>query len=88
MVLNAENEREVEQMDKEYVDKIIAEYMEKIFGFALSKTMNTDKAEELASRITFDVYVSLLKSDNINNVSGYIYRVASNVYARVVDEET
>ena len=74
-------------MDKEYADKIITEYMEKIFGFALSKTMNTDKAEELASRITFDVYISLLKSDDINNVNGYIYRVACNVYARFVDEE-
>ena len=74
-------------MDKEYADKIIAEYMEKIFGFALSKMMNTDKAEELASRITFDVYISLLKIDEINNINGYIYRVASNVYARFVDEE-
>jgi len=75
------------QMDKNYADKIIAEYIEKIFGFALSKTMNTDKAEELASRITFDVYTSLLKSGGINNVNGYIYRVASNVYARFIDEE-
>ena len=66
-------------MDKEQVDKIIAGYMEKIFGFALSKTMNTDKAEELASRITFDVYTSLLKADNVYNVNGYIYRVASIV---------
>ena len=76
-----------DKMDKNYADKIIAEYIEKIFGFALSKTMNTDKAEELASRITFDVYTSLLKSDGINNVNGYIYRVASNVYARFIDEE-
>ena len=61
--------------------------MQKIFGFALSKTMNTDKAEELASRITFDVYTSLLKIDAVHNMDGYIYRVASNVYARFVDEE-
>jgi len=74
-------------MDKIYADKIIANYIEKIFGFALTKLMNTDKAEELASRITFDVYTSLLKSDEINNIDGYIYRVASNVYARFVDEE-
>ena len=74
-------------MDKTYADKIITEYMEKIFGFALTKTMNTDKAEELASRITFDVYTSLLKSGEVHNINGYIYRVASNVYARFVDEE-
>jgi RNA polymerase sigma factor (sigma-70 family) len=74
-------------MDKSYADKIAAEYMEKIFGFALSKTMNTDKAEELASRIIFDVYTSLLKNKEVHNISGYIYRVSCNVYARFVDEE-
>lgn len=74
-------------MDKEHVDEIIAEYVKKIFGFAISKTMNTDKAEELASRITFDVYISLLKADNVQNIAGYIFRIASNVYARFVDEE-
>jgi len=61
--------------------------MEKIFGFALSKTMDTDKAEELASRITFDVYASLLKTDSVYNIDGYIYRIAHNVYARFVNEE-
>jgi RNA polymerase sigma factor (sigma-70 family) len=74
-------------MDKKQADIIIADYMEKIFGFALSKTMNTDKAEELASRIIFDIYTSLLKAGSVHNISGYIYRVASNVYARFVDEE-
>ena len=74
-------------MDKAYADRIITEYMQKIFGFALSKLMNTNKAEELASRITFDVYTSLLKADSVQNIDGYIYRVASNVYARFVDEE-
>jgi RNA polymerase sigma factor (sigma-70 family) len=74
-------------VDKKYVDYVAAKYMEKIFGFALSKTMNTDKAEELASRIIFDVYVSLLKISAVNNIEGYIYQVARNVYARFVDEE-
>ena len=74
-------------MDKAYVDKITTGYIEKIFGFALSKTMDTVKAEELASRIIFDLYVSLLKIDDVYNIDGYVYRVASNVYARFVDEE-
>jgi len=74
-------------VDKDYADKIAAGYTEKIFGFALSKTMNTDKAEELASRIIFDVYTSLLKIGSVNNIDGYIYRVSGNVYARFVDEE-
>ena len=64
-------------MDKIQVDEIISEYTEKIFGFALSKTMNTDKAEEVASRIVYDVYTSLLKTDDVHNIDGYIYRVSS-----------
>jgi RNA polymerase sigma factor (sigma-70 family) len=75
-------------MEKEKVDKIIVRFKEKIFGFALTKTMNIDKAEELASRILFDVYSSLLKTESISNIDGYIYRVSCNVYARFVDEET
>jgi len=74
-------------MDKRLVDSIVTEYMKKIFGFSLSKTMNTDKAEELASRITFDLYSSLLKIDEVNNIDGYVYQVSRNVYARFVGEE-
>jgi len=74
-------------LDKKRADTIVTGYMKKIFGFALSKTMNTDKAEELASLITFDVYLSLLKIDTVHNIEGYVYRVAHNVYARFVDGE-
>ena len=74
-------------MKKEIADKIITEYTQKIFGFALSKTHDTYKAEELASRITLDVYTSLLKAEDIRNIDGYVYRVSCNVYARFVDEE-
>jgi len=74
-------------MKKETADEIIAEYTQKIFGFALSKTYDTYKAEELASRITLDVYISLLKAEDIQNIASYIYRVSCNVYARFIDEE-
>ena len=74
-------------MDKKQADKIITGYIKKIFGFSVSKTMDVDKAEELASRITLDVYISLLKADTVNNIDGYIYRIAYNVYARFVNEE-
>ncbi|MCL2421940.1 MAG: RNA polymerase sigma factor, partial [Defluviitaleaceae bacterium] len=73
-------------MHKQQADQIITSFMEKIFGFALTKTLNTDKAQELAARITFDVYTSLLKTDHVHNMDGYIYRISSNVYARFVDE--
>ncbi|MDR1065495.1 MAG: sigma-70 family RNA polymerase sigma factor, partial [Oscillospiraceae bacterium] len=73
-------------MDKKAADSLITEYTKKIFGFALGKTASVDEAEELAARITLDVYVSLRGAGEIANVQGYVYRVASNVYARYVDE--
>lgn len=74
-------------MDKLQADKIICEYTQKIFGFALSKTSSIDRAEELASRITIEVYSSLLRSDNITSIAAYIWRIAMNVRARYIDEE-
>lgn len=74
-------------MEKNIADQIITEYIEKIFGFAISKTRDTNRATELASRITYDVYTSLLKASDVKNINGYIYRIASNVYARFVDEK-
>ncbi|MDR0916628.1 MAG: RNA polymerase sigma factor [Oscillospiraceae bacterium] len=74
-------------MDKSRADALIAGYTKKLFGFALSKTGRIDDAEELAARATLEVYASLLRSDEIANVDGYVYRVASNVYARYVAEQ-
>ena len=74
-------------MDKTKADKIITDFLKKIYGFSLSKTMNIDKAEELASRITFEVYKSLLKVDSIHNIDRYVYRIANNTYSQFVLEE-
>ena len=74
-------------MDKIYADKIITSFLEKIYRFSLSKTKNIDLAEELASRITFEVYKSLLKVDEVFGINNYIYRIANNVYAQFVKEE-
>ena len=74
-------------MNKDQADKIISDYVKKIYSFSLSKLRNIDKAEELASRITVEVYLSLLKADSIQNINAYIYRIARNVYAQFIMEE-
>ena len=73
-------------MTKESADRIICDYTNKIYGFALSKTGSIERAEELASRITLEVYSSLLKQENIPNPAGYIWKIAMNVRARFTDE--
>ena len=72
-------------MKKQEADKIISSYVEKLFGFAMSKLSKIDEAEELAAEITIQVYKALLNQDNIENTDGYIYRIAKNVYARHID---
>ena len=46
-------------MEKQKVDKIITEYLKKIYGFAIKKTYSYFEAEELCSDITEEVYLSL-----------------------------
>ena len=73
-------------MDKKFADEMIKKFQNKFFGFALAKTANIEEAEELASRIVCEAYVTLRKVDNIYNWEGYMYKIASNVYARYVNE--
>ena len=75
-------------MDKPTADRVICEYTKKIYGFAISKTGSIERAEELAARITLEVYSSLLRQDRVNDIGAYIWRIAMNVRARFVDEET
>ena len=71
-------------MDKNTADKLIYGYRDKIFGFAMEKTRNVDKANELASDIICEVWRSFLRADNIANPDGYVYRIARNVWAGYV----
>ena len=68
-------------MKKQEADKLISSYIKKLFGFAMSRLSKIDEAEDLTAEITLQVYESLLKQDNIENLDGYIYRIARNVYA-------
>jgi len=72
-------------MTKAQADKKVLQYKDKIFGFALSKTKDYQQAEELSSQIICEVYISLLKTDNIVNFDGYIYRLASNIYSKFIN---
>ncbi len=73
-------------MNKTDADRIIGEYVKKLFGFAVKKTYSLSEAEELASEIVMEVYRTLLHRENIVNVNGYIYKVAENVYANFTDK--
>ena len=58
-------------MDKQKADKIITEYLQKIYGFAVKKSFSFDEAEDLCSDIVQEVYLSLLKADDIAKKLGF-----------------
>ncbi len=72
------------KMDKNKADKIICEYLPKIYGFAMKKSFYYDEAEELTSEIVAEVYPTLLKREEIYNLDGYIWRMCNHVYAKFV----
>ena len=74
-------------MIKQKADSIITEYLQKIYGFAVKKSFYYDEAEDLASEIVEEVYRSLLSSDEIYNIEGYIWRISEHVYAKYVSQK-
>ncbi len=71
-------------MNKQKADQIITEYLTKIYGFAVKKSFCYDEAEELSAEIVKEVYISLLKSEDISNIDGYIWRISQNMYSKLV----
>lgn len=75
-------------MDKVQADRLILQYQTRIFGFAMSKLRSYTEAEELAADIVSEVYRSFLTAEQITNPDGYVYRIACNVYARLIRQLT
>lgn len=71
-------------MNKENADKILIEYLPKIYGFAVAKSFSYDEAEEISADIVKELYVSLLKSKEIYNIDGYVWRISEHVYSKYV----
>lgn len=74
-------------MDKQYADSIIVEYLPKIYGFAMKKTFSYDEAEDLGGDIIQEVYLSLLREEEIINLEGYIWRISTHTYAKYVSRK-
>ncbi len=71
-------------MDKQKTDSIVTEYFHKIYGFAIKKSFSYDEAEDLCSDIIQEVYISLLKAEEIFNLEGYIWRICEHTYSKYV----
>ncbi|MBR3778672.1 MAG: sigma-70 family RNA polymerase sigma factor [Clostridia bacterium] len=74
-------------MDKQTADRLITEYLPKLYGFAVKKAYSYAEAEELCADIVAEVYASLRKADEIVNEEGYIWRISEHAYAKFVSRK-
>ncbi len=74
-------------MNKQKADKIITEYLRKIYGFAIRKSFSYAEAEDLCSDIICELYSSLLRVDEVYNIDGYIWRISEYVYSKYVSSK-
>ncbi len=71
-------------MEKQTADRLINDYLPKLYGFAVKKTFSYNEAEELCADIVAAVYTSLRKANEIANTEGYIWRISEHTYAKFV----
>ena len=76
-----------DKMKKQQADKLIVEYLPKIYGFAVKKTFSYREAEELSSDIMEEVYLSMLSAGEIFNLDGYVWRISEHVYSKFVSSK-
>ena len=74
-------------MDKQTADRLITEYLPKLYGFAVKKAFSYAEVDELCADIVAEVYTSLRKADEIVNVEGYIWRISEHAYSKFVSRK-
>ena len=65
-------------MNRTDAEKFVTEYLKPVFGFALKKCRDIEDAEDLSQEIIAKVYIALMKRDDIEDVSKFIWTIAHN----------
>ena len=74
-------------MNKLKADRLITEYLEKIYELAYKKAFSHDEAEEISSFLVERLYISLLEyKEEIYNIEGFIGRLCEHNFAKFVSE--
>lgn len=66
------------QVKRHDAEKIITEYLKPVFGFALKRCKNPHDAEDLSQEIILRAYRALLRRDDIDDHTKFIWTVAHN----------
>ncbi len=67
---------------KELVNRILQDYIDKIFAFALKRTMNRVDAEDLAQDIVVEILRSASSLKDVKAFHGWIWSIAKNTWKR------
>ena len=70
-----------EQVNREHAEKIIAEYLKPVFGFALKRCRNLRDAEDLSQEIILKTFRALLLRDDIGDPGRFIWTSAHHALA-------
>lgn len=74
-------------MNKLKADRLITEYLEKIYELAYKKAFSHDEAEEISSLLVERLYISLLEyKEEIYNIESFIGRLREHNFAKFVSE--
>lgn len=68
-------------MEKNEAEKIIAQYLKPVFGFALKRCKNVQDAEDLSQEIAWKAYRALVARNDIADSGKFIWTVAHNALA-------
>lgn len=66
------------KMNRTDAEKWTTEYLKSVFGFALKRCKSLEDAEDLSQEIMAKVYVALIKRDDIEDISKFIWTIAHN----------
>ncbi len=75
-------------MNKQEAEKVIAEYVKSIFGFALKRCSSQEDAEDLSQEIVLKAYRSLLTKDDIQDMGKFIWTIAHNTLSNYYRDRT
>ena len=67
-------------MDRIKSERLIAENMKSIFGFALTRLGSVHEAEDLASDILYELIRSVGNLKDEDRFYGFLWKVAENTY--------
>ena len=71
-------QKRYKKLNKNDVEKTIANYLKPIFGFALKRCKNAHDAEDLSQDILLKAFKAMLIKDDIDDIGKFIWTIAHN----------